>query len=50
VIIWGRNRDHFPSRPERYYAGETICVTGLIELYEGVTEVEVRDDSDIDIQ
>ncbi|MFW6116829.1 MAG: hypothetical protein ACOC6F_03800 [bacterium] len=49
VIIWGRNRHNFPSTPERFYSGEDICVTGLIELYESVVEIEARDSSDVEI-
>jgi DNA/RNA endonuclease YhcR with UshA esterase domain len=35
VVIWGKNRWRFPSRPERYYLGETVLVNGLVRLYRG---------------
>lgn len=41
VVIWGRNRSNFPFAPAIYYAGKTILVTGLIEEYKGVPEIEV---------
>lgn len=41
VIIWGENRGNFSQAPEDYYLGKTIYVTGLIELYDGVAEIQV---------
>ncbi len=41
VIIWGENRGNFPQAPESYYSGKTICVTGLIQEYEGIPQIEV---------
>ncbi len=41
VIIWGENRGNFPQPPEDYYLGKTICVTGLIQEYEGIPQIEV---------
>jgi len=41
VIIWGDNRGDFPQAPEDYYLGKTIYVTGLIEYYGGVAEIQV---------
>lgn len=41
VIIWGENRGNFPQPPESYYAGKTICVTGLIQEYQGIPQIEV---------
>jgi hypothetical protein len=41
VIIWGENRGNFPQAPEDYYLGKTIYVTGLIDSYEGVPQIEV---------
>ena len=42
VVIWIQNRGNFPQAPEDYYLGKTICVTGLIMEYEGITEIEVE--------
>lgn len=41
VVIWGENRGNFPQAPETYYSGKTICVTGLIQEYEGIPQIEV---------
>ena len=41
VIIWGENRGNFPQPSESYYLGKTICVTGLIQEYEGIPQIEV---------
>lgn len=50
VVIWGRNRGNFPFKPEDYYSGKTICVTGLIEEYRGVPEIEISSPSQIEIE
>jgi hypothetical protein len=39
VVIWIGARDNFPAPPEAMYAGATVCVTGLIEWYDGAPEV-----------
>lgn len=41
VVIWIDCRANFSEPPERYYLGKTICVTGLIQEYEGVPQIEV---------
>ena len=41
VVIWGQNRSNFPQAPESYYKGKTICVSGLIQEYEGIAQIEV---------
>ena len=41
VVIWIGNRAKFPQPPEVYYNGKTIYVTGLIDSYEGVPQIEV---------
>jgi len=50
VVIWGRNRGNFPANPEQYYFGETICVSGLIEEYNGIPEIEASSSSQIEIR
>jgi len=42
VVIWGRNRSQF-GNPETTYKSKNICVTGRIEDYKGVPEIEVRE-------
>jgi len=41
VVIWIGNRAKFPEPPEVYYHGKTIYVSGLIDSYEGVPQIEV---------
>jgi hypothetical protein len=48
LVIWGRNRNRFPSSPEQFYRGKTICVNGLIEEYSGVPEIEVSEPTQIE--
>ena len=43
VVIWGRNRDAFPSAPEQLYSNSRICVTGLIETYQGLPQIMVTE-------
>jgi len=50
VLIWGDERPNFPSAPESYYDGKTICARGEIKEYQGVFEVEVRSPEQIEIQ
>jgi hypothetical protein len=41
VLIWGVNRGEFSQPPEDYYDGKTIYVSGLIDSYAGVPQIEV---------
>lgn len=50
VVIWIQNRGNFPQAPEVYYLGKIIYVTGLITEYEGISQIEVRDPSQIEEQ
>ena len=49
VVIWGDTRDNFPFAPEVEYDNRTICVTGLIETFEGVPQIIADRPSDIEI-
>lgn len=42
ILIWIDARWNFDAPPEETYAGKQICVTGVVELYEGSAEMEVR--------
>jgi len=50
VLIWGDDRHNFPTPPEDYYEGNTICARGEIQEYEGVFEIEIRLPMQIEIQ
>jgi hypothetical protein len=47
VVIWGRNRSKFPDAPERTYDDQTIAVTGRIDEFRGVAQVEAISPSQI---
>ncbi len=49
VVIWEEHRANFDEAPDRAYDGETICVTGEIELYEGVPQIEVQRPAQIEL-
>ena len=50
MIIWGENRGNFPQAPEVYYLGKTICVTGLIQEYNGIPQIEVTTPDQVEVQ
>jgi hypothetical protein len=50
ILIWGNDRRNFPSAPETYYKGKTICATGKITSYQGACEMEVTTAAQIQIQ
>jgi hypothetical protein len=50
VVIWGENRGNFSQPPEVYYLNKTIYVTGLIDSYEGVAQIEVTSPAQIQEQ
>jgi DNA/RNA endonuclease YhcR with UshA esterase domain len=50
ILIWGENRSKFSPAPEKAYTGKTVCVTGLIQSYQGVPEIEAKSPSDIVVQ
>lgn len=50
ALIWGENRSKFSPTPENQYKGKTVCVYGLIELYNGCAEIIVTSPSQITIQ
>jgi hypothetical protein len=50
VVIWRSDRVNFPSNPERYYKGQGVCASGLIEEYEGKPQIVATSDSQLEIQ
>ncbi len=46
ALIWGHARARFASPPESLQ-GSTICVTGVISSYRGVSEIVVNQPSQI---
>ena len=50
VLIWGSQRANFPSEPETFYRGKTICATGKIVTYKGTLQVEARTAAQIQVR
>ncbi len=42
ILIWGDDRHKFPSDPEDYFKGKSVCVTGTIETYKERVEIIAR--------
>jgi micrococcal nuclease len=49
VVIWGENRAMF-GRPEVEYRDKQICVTGKIQSYRGVPQIEARSPNQIRVE
>ena len=49
VLIWGSNRDAFPSAPEDAYDGVTVAVRGTVKVYEGLPEIAIASPEQIAI-
>ncbi len=47
VAIMGENRGNFGDCPEKLFAGRDVCVTGLIESYDGKPVMKVKDQSQV---
>jgi len=47
AVIWGEDRDKFPSAPETYYQDKMVRITGLIETYKGAPEIVLTDPAQI---
>jgi micrococcal nuclease len=47
VLIWGSDRSKFEKPPETLYSGKEICVTGLVQSYQGRPEIIVKDPTQI---
>jgi hypothetical protein len=50
IIIKGKDRDNFPSPPEKLYIGKTVCVKGSVETQEGQLSIVIKDPGQIVVQ
>ena len=50
VLIWGSDRGKFEQSPETLYSGKEICVTGMIQSYQGRPEIIVKEPSQIKVK
>ena len=46
IVIWGSDRSRFGT-PERRYLRRTVCVRGVVEMYNGAPEIELSSPSRI---
>lgn len=49
AVIWGDDRVKWSQPPEQRYANREICVTGLIETYEGTPQIIVDGPGQIEV-
>ena len=49
VVIWGKHRAAFPSRPEDMYRGKKVLATGRIRMYRGSAQMFIRSPSKLRI-
>ncbi len=50
VLVWGSDRNKFEKPPETLYSGKGICVTGMIQSYQGRPEIIVKEPSQIKVK
>lgn len=50
VVIYGDNRGKFSPTPEEAYRGKDICVTGMVDFYDGAAAMVVDDPAEIEVQ
>lgn len=48
VVIWGDDRAEFGS-PEDEYDGKDICVSGVVDTYEGIPQIAIDSTDDISV-
>ncbi len=49
AVIWKDDRKNFPSNFAVEYTGKTVCITGLIEDYDGSPSIVAKDPSQLKI-
>ncbi len=49
VVIWADDREKFPQPPGALYRGKAIRVTGRIQTYDGVPQIEVSSPESIEV-
>ena len=50
VVIFDKDRAHFPTPPEKLYADKDICVTGQVTSYQGRAEIIITQPADISVR
>ncbi|MDB5199255.1 MAG: hypothetical protein JWO92_1218 [Chitinophagaceae bacterium] len=47
LVIWADARKDFKNKPEEYYTGKEVCVTGRIELFRDKPQIVINRDEQI---
>lgn len=47
LVIWADARKQFKNKPEEYYAGKSICVTGKMELFKDKPQIVITKEEQI---
>ena len=47
LVIWADARKEFKNKPEDYYTGKDVCVTGKIELYRDKPQIVILKEAQI---
>ncbi len=47
LVIWADARKEFKNKPEEYYVGKSICVTGKIELFKDKPQMVITKEEQI---
>lgn len=50
ILIWGDSRPNFKQKPEEYYNGKNICITGKVIIYKGKPEIIASKEAEIEIK
>lgn len=45
IVIWPEDRDRYSEPPEAVFSGQLTCVTGFIGSYNGVAQIEARENT-----
>lgn len=45
ILIWPEDRSRYAQPPEEVFAGRLTCVTGFIGSYDGVAQIEARENT-----
>lgn len=47
LVIWADARKDFKNKPEEYYTGKDVCVTGKIELFRDKPQIVISKEEQI---
>lgn len=47
LVIWAEARKEFKNKPEEYYTGKEICVTGKVELFRDKPQIVIHKEEQI---